>query len=144
MLLLTDSSHTELNPRNLRSFGRATALLDSFTLSLSLRVGLPLPWHEAARIPGALDAGSAWWVFETFGLGEVEPLTAPEISAEIRIAERPQGDILAAYAPCLTEIAFRRDLSRHEAVLVNLADRSVLRPVLRHGRGGDRPSLYPL
>jgi hypothetical protein len=98
--------------------------------------GMPLPWHEAARLPGALDASFARWVFETFGLADVEPVEAPEVSPEIRIAENPRGDLVAAYVPWLAEVRFQRDLSRHEAILVNLADRSVLRPVLRHGREG--------
>lgn len=98
--------------------------------------GPPLPWHEAVRLPGALDAGFARWVFETFGLADAEPVEMPEISAEIRVAESPRGEIVAAYAPWPAEIPFRRDLSRHEAVLVNLADRSVLRPVMRDGREG--------
>jgi hypothetical protein len=38
MRLLVDSPHVKLNPRNFLSFGRATALFDSFTLSRSFRV----------------------------------------------------------------------------------------------------------
>ena len=98
--------------------------------------GMPLPWHEAARLPGALDAGFARWVFETFGLADVEPVEETGMSPEVRVAESPSGDVVAAYAPYLAGIRFHRDLSRHESVLLNLADRSVLRPRMRHGTEG--------
>jgi hypothetical protein len=41
MRLFTTSPLVKLNPRNFLSFGRATALFDSFTLSLSFLVRNP-------------------------------------------------------------------------------------------------------
>jgi hypothetical protein len=98
--------------------------------------GLPMPWHEAVRLPGAWDAGFARWEFDTFGLADLEPMELGGVSPEIRGAASADGKLVAAYAPYVTEIRFPRDLSRHEAFLVDLAERRMLRPVLKHGRDG--------
>jgi hypothetical protein len=103
--------------------------------------GLPLPWHEALRLPGAWDAGYARWLFETFRLGEVEPVRSPSVSPEVAIAASRSGDVVAMYAPYPAEIPLGRDLSRHDVVLVDLADRRIVRPRLRHEAAGTTLSL---
>jgi hypothetical protein len=102
---------------------------------------IPAPWHEALRLEGAWDAGFARWLFETNGLVDLEPVSAAGLSPEVRIAASPGGGIVAAYAPYPSEIEFDRDLSRHDAMLVDLANRRIVRPILRHGPGGSRLEL---
>jgi hypothetical protein len=102
---------------------------------------LPVPWHEALRLEGAWDAGFARWLFDTYSLADLEPVIAEGLNPEIRMAAAPAGGLVAAYAPYPAEIAFDRDLSRHEAILVDLANRRILRPVLQHGPGGTRLAL---
>jgi len=103
--------------------------------------GLPFPWHEALQLPGATDAGYARWIFESFGLVEAEPLDSPLLSPDIRFAASPTGNLFVAYAPFPADIPLGRDLSRHESFLVNLAERSIVRPVLRHGARGTTLAL---
>jgi hypothetical protein len=99
---------------------------------------LPLPWNEALRLEGAWDAGYARWLFDVYALADLDPVTVPGLHAEVRVAASPSGTLVAAYAPYAAEIDFGRDLSGHEAVLVDLAARRIVRPVLRHGVGGSR------
>jgi hypothetical protein len=101
----------------------------------------PVPWHEALRLKGAWDAGFARWLFDTYSLADLEPVIATGLNPEIRIASSPGGGLVAAYVPYPAEIEFGCDLSGHEIVLFDLADRRIVRPVLRHGSGGSRLEL---
>jgi hypothetical protein len=99
---------------------------------------VPLPWHEALRLKGAWDAGFARWLFDTYSLADLEPVIATGLNPEIRIASSHGGGLVAAYAPYPAEIEFGCDLSGHEVALFDLADRRIVRPVLRHGADGSR------
>jgi hypothetical protein len=96
----------------------------------------PLPWQEAVRLPGAWDAGYARWLVETYGLQDLDPVEPEGVSPEIRVAESPAGDKVAAYLPYVGELRFGRDLSGYESILFNLAERTVVRPRVRHERDG--------
>ena len=93
----------------------------------------PYPWSTALRLPGAWDAAYARWVFETFGLFNLEPQqgTVENDSQEIRLAASRDQSKLAAYIPFATALGLCYELSGYDCTLIELAERRVLRPVLR-------------
>ncbi|MGA2614694.1 MAG: DUF4038 domain-containing protein [Spirochaetia bacterium] len=100
----------------------------------------PYSWSTALGFPGAWDAGYVKWIFETFCLFDLEPRGALG-REEIRLATSPESAKVAVYAPYAAELETSLDLSRHEAFFIDLAERAILRPVLRHGASGTRVSM---
>lgn len=103
--------------------------------------GDPCPWDEALRLPGAWDAGHARWIFERFGLVDLEPVAGAADPA-VRLAASPAGDKVAAYLPAPAAVALPWPLEEFECVLIDLAERRYLRPRLesREGRSVLGPS----
>lgn len=103
---------------------------------------LPYPWSTSLRFPGAWDAGYAKWVFETFALFDIEPMTDPVVGREeIRLSASPTRDKVALYCPYAAEVGLGIDLSRHETFQVDLAERRILKPSLRHASAGTIVSM---
>jgi hypothetical protein len=103
---------------------------------------LPHSWSTAMRFPGAWDAGYAKWIFETFSLFDIQSVAGPVAGREeIRLAASPNGDTLVMFSPWAREVALDVDLSRHETFQVDLAERRILTPTLRHTSGGTVVSM---
>jgi hypothetical protein len=91
----------------------------------------------AARLPGAWDAGYARWAFETFDLFGIEPVEAAhDGSEEIRVSATPDRKKIAVYMPHAAEVTFNLEMEAGSAFLVNLSDRSIVKPVLKAVTGG--------
>lgn len=91
----------------------------------------PYPWSVALMLPGAWDAGYAKWVFETFDLFDLAPVSDGLNGREaIRMAASPDGGKIAVYVPFATDLRLDADLSGCEVFLINLADRSIVKPSL--------------
>jgi hypothetical protein len=69
----------------------------------------PYPWSTALRFPGAWDTAYARWVFETFGLFDLEPLEGKinNDSPELRLSASKDGGKFAAYVPFATGTTVR-------------------------------------
>ncbi len=97
--------------------------------------GDPYPWDEALSFPGAWDAGYARWIFERFGLVDLEPVPAPAADPAVRFAASPAGDTAAAYLPAPAELPLPWALDGFDCVLIDLAQRRYLRPRLQSREG---------
>jgi len=95
----------------------------------------PYPWSTALRLPGAWDAAYARWVFETFGLFDLEPCQEKvnNDSSEIRLSASKDLGKIAAYIPFATALRLGADLTGYDCTINDLAERRVLQPVLRAG-----------
>jgi len=103
---------------------------------------LPYSWSTSLRFPGAWDAGYARWIFDTFALYDVEPVQGPVNGREeIRLSASATGDKVALYSPYAAELKVRIDLSRHEAFVVDLSERRIVKPTLRHSAAGTIVSM---
>jgi hypothetical protein len=106
----------------------------------------PYGWREALQFPGAWDAGFARWLFERYGLFELQPQQAllagdGRGTEEIRAAATADGGKVATYLPYAAELELALDLGGHECRLFDLAERRVLSPRLEHGKGKSKLQL---
>jgi len=96
----------------------------------------PYPWYVALRFPGAWDAGYARRLFEGYALSDLQPLGAIGGQDEIRAAASPELAKIAVYFPYAAEQELPWDLSGYDCLLIDLADRRELEPVLAAGAKG--------
>jgi len=103
----------------------------------------PYPWSTALRLPGAWDVAYARWVFETFGLFDLEPRQEMSYndSPEIRLSVSADRAKLAVYVPFATALRLDFDLSGYDCTLIDLAERRVLKPILLPEGKGTRIEL---
>jgi hypothetical protein len=98
---------------------------------------MPFSWRAALRLPGAWDAVYAKWVFETYGLFDLDPLdNALHGKEEIRIAASPRYEKVAAYIPYPCDVRLNTDLGGYETLLINLSDKLIAKPLLRSDPSG--------
>ena len=91
-------------------------------------------WEFAYQLQGSWDAGYAKWVFESFGLADVEPVDlVGNEDGEIVVAANAERTRIAAYAPYTTSMEFGIDLSAYTCSCINLDDRRVWTPTIRTG-----------
>jgi hypothetical protein len=71
-------------------------------------------------------------IFDTFDLFDLQPFDGPVSGREeTRLAASAGRENVVAYAPHMTELDLPMELSGYEAVMVDLTDRRVMKPVLR-------------
>jgi len=91
-------------------------------------------WEFAYQLDGGWDAGFAKWVFESFGLADVEPVDlVANDDSEIVVAANVDRTRIVAYAPYTTSIDLEADLSGYRCSCINLEDRRIWSPPVRTG-----------
>jgi hypothetical protein len=91
-------------------------------------------WEFAYQLQGAWDVGFAKWVFESFGLADIEPVDViKNEDDEIVVAADADMCKIVAYAPYTTSIEFDIDLSGYTCSCINLDDRRTWTPPVRTG-----------
>jgi hypothetical protein len=93
---------------------------------------VPYDWQEALRLPGAWDAAFAKWLFERYGLFDVEPVDLlVRDDPEVRVAV--STDTVALYMPHAYDVALNLDLSSYRCELWDLENRRPMVPVVEAG-----------
>jgi hypothetical protein len=110
-------------------WGRYSSEKEFFNLSYS---GKPLNWRKALRFRGAWDVSFAKWIFETFGLFDIEPKQSSLINdtKEIRLSASKDLEKIAVYVPYNTDVRIDMDLSEYEFTVITLADKCIIKPVV--------------
>jgi hypothetical protein len=95
----------------------------------------PFDWEDALHLPGALDMGFARWLFETKDLFALDPAAILRTGMpEARAMASPDGRRMAIYCPSPTDLELDVDLTGFDVTAIDLASRTVLRPVVHTGR----------
>jgi hypothetical protein len=104
---------------------------------------VPYPWQDALRLPGAWDAAFARWLWERYGLFDVQPAQQLLVREddEVRVSRDPKGvgrplgsgDIIALYVPHAYDVALNVDLSGYRCELWDLENRRPMVPVVETG-----------
>jgi hypothetical protein len=94
----------------------------------------PFDWDQALLLEGAWDVSYARWLFETYGLFELEPLDVMlNDDPEIRAAMDADETILAIYAPYPFDIQLNMNLDGWHCRRIDLASRRVMTPKIMCG-----------
>jgi hypothetical protein len=98
--------------------------------------GKPLSWRTALNLKGAWDASFARWIFETFDLFDMEPVSAiMNETQEIRMSVSKASGKIVIYAPYNADIRVGMDLNGYEWTLVNLNERLYAKPQVQVENG---------
>ncbi|MBB6735270.1 DUF4038 domain-containing protein [Cohnella zeiphila] len=105
---------------------------------------IPYDWRTALRMEGAWDASYCSWLFERYGLYDIEPaqdllLTPYE---QIRAAASPGRDRLAVYIPYSNELLLDADLRDFSVEMVELDGKRIWRPELEFADGRTRIRMH--
>ena len=94
----------------------------------------PYPWEEALRLPGAWDAAFCRWLFEEYGLFDLNPadLLARE-DPEVAVAASADRAKLALYMPSAYDVGVKLDLGAYRCTLWDLERRRPMIPVVEPG-----------
>jgi hypothetical protein len=97
--------------------------------------GRPHAWRKGLEYKGAWDASFAKWIFETFGLFDLEPQVGIlNDTEEIRLSASRNLEKIAVYVPYNTDVRVKLDLSGYEFTLINLSEKLFAKPtILREG-----------
>ena len=100
---------------------------------------VPYDWADALRLPGAWDVGLARWLWERYGLWDVQP--AQELLVreddEVRVARSEAA--IAVYMPHAYDVALNVDLSGYRCELWDLVNR---RPMAAEVEAGMRSLVH--
>jgi len=89
-------------------------------------------WQTALRFEGAWDCGFAKWLFERYGLYDLEPAALiANPSPHIRMAMTPDGGAAAVYLPDSVNLRLRLRADAYEWELIELQGRRILKPEWR-------------
>jgi hypothetical protein len=99
---------------------------------------LPYDWDDALRLPGAWDVGLARWLWEHYGLWDVQP--AQELLAreddEVRVSR--SATKIVVYLPHAYDISLKVDLAGYRCELWDLAGR---RPMVAEVEAGETSTI---
>jgi len=105
---------------------------DSFT-SVEFS-GVPYDWSVSLRFPGAWDMSFARYLFETYGMFNIEPLPCPlENKPEIRFAGKNDKSFYALYMPYAYEVPLPFDPSGYKCILFDMETRNASAPSFHAG-----------
>lgn len=106
--------------------------------------GKPLPWRTALRLKGAWDAAFARWIFETFGLFDLEPVAAVlNETEEIRMSISKNTRMVVLYAPYNADIRIGTDFDGYDWTLISLSCKSFLKPDVKKENGAIVIKMHP-
>jgi hypothetical protein len=89
----------------------------------------PFDWRTALRFKGAWDTAYARWIFETYGLFDLEPENCIlNKTEEIRMSITKGKDKIAIYVPFNTNIELNMDISGYDFVMFDLENKLLARP----------------
>lgn len=95
---------------------------------------IPYDWEVGLRLDGAWDAGYAKWIWEQYGLWDVEAVDkVMGEDEEVRCSMNSDGSKMALYTPCAYDIELDMDLSGYQCTLIDLANRRPMVPVVEAG-----------
>lgn len=94
--------------------------------------GRPFNWRTALRLKGAWDASYAKWVFENYGLFDIEPKQNLILNdtKEIRMSMSKDSEKIVVYVPYTTDVKIAMDLSAYDFSIITLEDRYIVKPVV--------------
>ena len=84
---------------------------------------VPYEWEDALRLPGAWDVGLARWLWERYGLWDVEPAQELLVRADDEVRVATSETAIAVYLPHAYDLALQVDLSSWRCELWDLAHR---------------------
>jgi hypothetical protein len=95
---------------------------------------VPYDWEQALRLPGAWDVAYAKWLFEQYGLHDLNPsgLLVRE-DAEVSLSASADRSRIALYMPHAYDLALALDLSGYACQAIDLANRRPFAPVIDTG-----------
>jgi hypothetical protein len=95
---------------------------------------VPYEWEEALRLPGAWDVAYAKWLFEQFGLHDVNPVDLlVREDPEVAVSASADRTRIALYMPHVCDVGLNIDLSRYRCQVFDLENRIPMVPVVTAG-----------
>ncbi|MDF2923809.1 MAG: hypothetical protein K0R57_2723 [Paenibacillaceae bacterium] len=93
---------------------------------------VPPDWKTALRLPGAWDAGYARWLYEQYGMHDLENAQKLLLMPypDIRVGANPDRSRVVVYVPYDNHVRLQLDLSGYEVTKLELASRNVMKPAV--------------
>ncbi len=104
------------------------------SLQRSKQKFMPYEWEFGLQLGGAWDVGFAKWVFESFNLFDIDPITiAPPDEPEIIVSANKDRTKVVLYSPYTTDFELAFDLTGYHCTCFDLESRRTITPTVRTG-----------